>query len=171
MRFKPVPEPPETLDGLRDAQRAIPLVPSTKTDCLRRLRRRAAPETKSAAQTWLGFLRALELVERTPSGYVRTRTEPTPARLRTKLAARLFGADAILDALEGAAGTRSAAALFDDFRDRVPAWETYHDPHGWEAAWERRHERLLEWFVLAGAVERQGDRYRLIEAASPREYS
>jgi hypothetical protein len=77
VRFKLLPEAPESLDVVADAQRAVPLVPGSEDDCTARLLRRLDFPSRDVARTWLTFLRALELASETPSGFVREPTEPT----------------------------------------------------------------------------------------------
>ncbi|WP_129112966.1 hypothetical protein [Halegenticoccus tardaugens] len=153
MRFKPVPEPPASLDAVATAQRAVPLVPGSADDCTRRLARRLDLPGRDAARTWLAFLRALELAERTPSGYRRVRIEPTPERLRDAFRRRVFGAEEALAALSAADEPRTADEAFEALRDRVPRWEHYRDPSGWEAAWRERTARLLTWLALLDLTE------------------
>lgn len=177
MRFKLFPDPPADLDAVADAQRAVPLVPDGEDDCCERLLRRLDLPTRDVARTWLTFLRALELVEETDSGFKRRRIEPTPDRLRAAFRERVFAAEEALAALReatGGSGTdrergegRDAAGrgltadeTFDRLRERIPTWERQKNPTEWESIWRGRTADLLEWFVLLGLAERDGERYR-----------
>ena len=162
MRFKPVPDPPASLDAVAAARRAVPLVPDSEDDCCARLRRRRDLPDRGTARTWLAFLRALELVEETDSGYRRVRTEPTPDDLRTAFRERVFGASETLDVLESADGPLSPGAVFDRLRGRVPTWERHRDPQ-WEGRWRDRTERILDWFVLLEIAERADGGYVVSE--------
>jgi len=152
MRFKRIPEPPDSLDALADYRRAVPLVPGSENDCCARLQRRTDVATRDAARTWLAFLRALELVEETDSGYARTRADADPAALADAFRERVLGAQEALAALDE--GPTSADAVFEAVRPAVPQWERHRNPGTWEAEWRERVERLLGWAVLLGLVDR-----------------
>jgi hypothetical protein len=158
MRFKPVPEPPESLDGLADARRAVPLVPTPPSECRRRLRRRLDLPGADAARTWLTFLRALELVTRTREGLRRRRTPLSRDRLGTALAERVFGVRELLAALHDAGRPLSGDEAFDRIRHSVPSWERLRDPD-WEATWRGRVWSLLEWMVLVGMTTGNAEGY------------
>ena len=165
MRFKWVVEPPATLNGMADAQRAIPLVPASEADCLRRLVDRTdAVDDREGAREWLMFLRAIGLVKRTPSGYCRERVELSASELVDRLCDSIYGAREIYGRLEAADEPSSV----DDFAETVdlPTWEQHHhtDP---ERVRRQRFRRLAEWFVLCGLGERTADGY-LIQRYSPR---
>ncbi|MFB6096702.1 MAG: hypothetical protein ABEJ74_04880 [Haloferacaceae archaeon] len=154
MKFKPVPPAPDSLDALAAAQRAVPLVPGSEADCCARLVERLDLPDREAARTWLTFLRALELAVETESGFRRLRTDPTPEHVRERLSDRVYGAAALLEILRGADGPLTADAAFERFRERVPEWETYRDPDGWEGLWRERVGHLLDWLALVDLVER-----------------
>ena len=159
MRFKPIPDVPDSLDGLAAARQAVPLVPGTEDDCRARLVRRCDLPSRDAARTWLVFLQALELVERTADGgYRRRRTDPTPAALREALLDRVFGACELRATLESADGPLDVDAAFASLREHVPRWER-HRSAAWEADWRDRTERLLEWSVLLGVAEAHDGEY------------
>jgi hypothetical protein len=147
-RFKLVPPAPESLDAVAAAQRAVPLVPDSENDCCERLIRRCDLPSRDVARTWLTFLRALELVEETPEGFRRLRTDPTPDHLRDAFRRRVFGAAEILDALEAADGPLDEDVLFERFRDRVPTWEHHKEPTRWVDLWRDRVGTLCEWLVV-----------------------
>ncbi|WP_423750662.1 hypothetical protein [Salinirarus marinus] len=160
MRFKLVPKPPDSLEFVADAQRAVPLIPDTEDDCCARLMRRLDFPSRDIARTWLTFLRALRLAEETESGFRRTDVDPTREAVREAFVDRVFGASEVLDALE-ADGALSADEAFERFKERVPTWEHYKNPTEWEDVWRERVERVLDWLTLLGAVERTADgRYR-----------
>ncbi|WP_101294423.1 hypothetical protein [Halegenticoccus soli] len=159
MRFKLVPEPPASVEVVAEARRAIPLVPGSEDDCTARLLRRLDLTSPDVARTWLTFLRALDLAERTPSGFRRTRTDPTPEHLRGAFRRRVFGADEALSALAEADGPRSVDEVYETFRDRVPTWEHYKNPSSWEEIWHDRIGRVLEWSVLLGLADRADGGY------------
>lgn len=159
MRYKVVPEPVdfETLRGVHDA---VPLVPERVDDCCDRIVERTAVPSRDAAREWITFLQALGLVEETPRGFKRLRTDPGREDLADAFAERVFGASELLDALE-ASGSLDAAAAFDHVRPVVPRWE--RDRHtDWESEWCERTSRLLEWARILGHVEREDSRYRYV---------
>lgn len=160
MRFKLVPEPPNSVEFVADAQRAVPLVPGTEDDCCARLMERTGMESRDVARTWLTFLRALELAEETDSGFARTRREPDAETLSRSLRDHVFGVSAILDVLRGADRPLSADEVFEAFREEVPTWERHKNPNAWEDVWRERVERVLGWGVLLGPVEKEDDGYR-----------
>ena len=162
MRFKPVPAPPDSLDAVAAAQRAVPLVPDSEDDCCARLRRRRDLPDRETARTWLAFLRALELVEETESGYRRVRVDPTPERVRRAFRERVFGAREALDVLRSADGPLSSDEVFDRLRDRVPTWERHRDP-AWERRWRDRTGSILDWFVLLDLAARDDGEYVSVE--------
>ena len=76
MRFKVAPEPVDA-DLLAAVHGAIPLVPGSVDDCCARILDRTAVDSRSAAEDWLTFCRALELATETDRGYERRRRDPT----------------------------------------------------------------------------------------------
>lgn len=158
MKFKLVPDPPASLDRVADAQRAVPLVPGSEDDCCARLMRRLDFPSRDVARTWLTFLRALELAEKTDEGsFVRLRTDPTPDHLRRAFRERIFGAEDVLAMLS--ADPTSPAEAYEAFEDRVPAWEHHKNPNEWRTIWRERVETILDWFVLLGAAAERDDGY------------
>lgn len=158
MRLKPLPEPPDELDAVADAQSAVPLVPGSEDDCCARLMRREGYPSRDIARTWLTFLRALELAEETDSGFRRTDREPTPENVRESFRERVFGAEDALDVLREAAAPLTADEVFERLRDTVPGWERERRRR-WVDHWTDRTERLLEWLVLLDLAERGDDGY------------
>jgi len=156
MRFKWVVEPPATLDAVNDVRRAIPLVPASEADCLRRLLDRTDIDDREDASEWLTFLRALGLVDRTASGYRRERVELTADVLVDRLHEGIYGARELYDRLAAA----DEPLAVDDLDGTVdlPTWEQHHhtDP---EEVRRQRLRRLTEWFVLCGATEQTTEGY------------
>lgn len=181
MRFKPVPPAPDSLDAVAAVQRAVPLVPGSEEDCCARVLDRTHVVERDEARTWLTFLRALGLVAETESGFVRERRgvrpegEPRLARTETEgsrerneperdaLAAafreRVYAADEVLAVLDAADRPLSPDEVFDRVVDEVPAWERGKDPGRWRETWRERVRRLLDWAVLLGLAERDGNGY------------
>ena len=145
-RFKLVPPAPASLDGIAEAQRAVPLVPGTEDDCCARLMRRLDLPSRDVARTWLTFLRALDLAAERESGFVRLSQDPTPEHLREAFLDRVYGAREVRDALD--TEPRNADAVFERFEERVPTWEHHKDPSEWRETWRGRVGRLLDWLVL-----------------------
>lgn len=168
MKFKLVPEAPEALGFVADAQAAVPLVPGSEDDCCARLMRRLGLRSRDVARTWLTFLRALDLAEETADGFKRLRADPTPAYLREQFLSGVYGASDVANALleadaEGGSDSEEASGLTADeafaaFVDRVPNWERYRTDD-WESVWRERIERHLGWFALLDLAERRGEAY------------
>ncbi|WP_256402627.1 hypothetical protein [Halorubrum salinum] len=154
MRLKPVPEPPDSLDVLREYQRAVPLVPGSTDDCCARLRDRCGLRDRQTANDWLAFLRALGLVEETPRGFVRTDAEPTAKRVREGLRDGVLLVPEALSALKAAspADPLTPDDLFAATRESVPRHDRARDP-AWEATWRERADRLLGWLALVDLAE------------------
>jgi len=162
VRFKLLPDPPDSLGVVADAQRAVPLVPASEDDCTARLLRRLEFPSRDVARTWLTFLRALELATETPSGFVRESTEPTSEHLRSAFQLRIYGAREVLDALD-TDDSRTVEDVFADFEERVPVWETHRAAGDWRDVWRERVERIVAWAVLLGLAAEQGDGYVRVE--------
>jgi hypothetical protein len=112
---------------------------------------------RDEARTWLTFLRALGLVERTESGFVRTDRDPESEAVVTAFRERVFGAREALAALDD--GAQSVAEVADAVTDAVPAWE--RERHGdWRATYRDRTAALLGWAVLFGLALECEDGYR-----------
>lgn len=164
MQFKLVPEPPETLDVVADAQRAVPLVPGSENDCCARLLDRTDLTSRDEARTWLTFLRALGLAEEHASGFARTRRDPDREFLRERFREHVFGVDRLLEVLADAERPISADEAFEEFRGKVPTWEHHKNPNSWEEIWRERVEHLLEWAALLGLVERVDGKFAADDA-------
>jgi hypothetical protein len=154
MQFKLVPEPPERLDFVADAQRAVPLVPGSEDDCCARMLDRTDLSSRDEARTWLTFLRALGLAEEQSSRFTRTRQDPEREFLEGRFREHVFGVPAVLEILSDADEPLSADEVFEKFRDEIPTWERHKNPNSWEEIWSERVGYLLEWCVLLGMVER-----------------
>ncbi|MFB6183854.1 MAG: hypothetical protein ABEI96_04805 [Haloarculaceae archaeon] len=178
MRYKVVPEP-RSLSFLETARRTIPLAPDSVDDCCGRLLAETDVIARDDARDWITFMEALGLVEETDRGYRRFHesdadgsagsdddadgiAEVDADALAVSFRENVFGAREVLDALAAADGPRTADAVFDDVADVVPDWERNRDPD-WKRAWRERVERLLEWGVLFGLVERTDGTYRPAE--------
>ena len=153
MQFKLVPEPPETLEFVAEAQRAVPLVPGSEDDCCARLLDRTDLPSRDEARTWLTYLRALGLAEEKSSGFARIRRDPDVEYLRQRFRENVFGVPALLEILEDAEGSLSADEVFEEFRDEVPTWEHHKNPNSWQAIWSERVGFLLDWAALLGLIE------------------
>ncbi|WP_435076490.1 hypothetical protein [Halococcus sp. AFM35] len=159
MKFKVAPEPRD--EGfLDDAQRALPLVPSSENDCCARLLDRTDLAARDDAREWITFLRALGLAEATDSGYRRLRRDPDTRTLATSFREHVFGAEAVLDGLRSES-TLDSEAVFERFRPHVPNWERHRRPD-WEDHWRERVERLLGWAVIFDLAERVDGAYRAV---------
>lgn len=205
MRVKHVPEPPTSVspDGrdatreptadatsdalarIRETQTAIPLVPSPEADCCARLVRRAGVPSRDVSRTWLTFLRGIGLAEETTEGFRRTRTEPTPDRVRRGLIDGVVGAREIADALladgdrnddptggdtiDDTRGTVAesaepidATAAFTAVREAIPRWERTRTDD-WTTVWRERTNRLLGWFCVLELAVTTAESYRATE--------
>ena len=162
MRFKLLPEPPESLALVAEAQRAVPLVPGSEDDCCARLMRRAGFPARDVSRTWLTFLRALELARETDAGFVRASTDPTPDHLRDAFRRRAYGAREVLDSL-ATDEPRTVAEVFEAFEGRVPTWETHRAAENWRDVWRERVGRLLGWAVLLDLAEERDGGYVRVE--------
>ena len=156
--FKLVPEPPDSLDAVAEAQRAVPLVPDSEADCCARLLRRCDLPSRDVARTWLTFLRALRLVTETDRGFRRLPADPTPDHLRKAFRERVYGAEALLAMLDDA-DPLSVDAAFERFRERVPTWERHKEPARWADVWRDRVGNLLGWLTLLGFAEERAGGY------------
>jgi hypothetical protein len=163
MRFKCVPAPPATIEAVATAQQAVPLIPTTEADCFRRLVDRT-DETmisdRDDARQWLPFLRALDLVDRTPSGYRRHRDELTAGESVDRLLDGVYGARELYSLLDATDRPLSVDELTDQETVDLPTWERHHHTDH-DQVRRKRQQRLVDWFVLCGAVERTPEGYRM----------
>lgn len=161
MQFKPVPSPPDSLEFVEEARSTVPLVPKSEHDCCGRLQHRTTVDRRDNAETWLTFLRALELVAEHETGYARTRTEFDRDAIATAFEKRVFAADTILETLRAADTPLDVDTVFDRVEETVPRWERDRHPE-WRDVWHKRVADLLEWAVLLGFAERTDGGYRAI---------
>jgi hypothetical protein len=162
MRRKPVPPAPDERDRLREARRAVPLVPGSEDDCCARIQRRMDLPGRDEARTWLTFLRALGLAEETAEGYARTRDDLDWEALPTAFLDGVFAAREVLAELDEAGEPLAPDAAFEAVADHVPQWERHKDPT-WRDTWRGRVARILDWAVLFGLAERVDGTYRLAD--------
>lgn len=170
MQFKPVPDPPADLGALETVRRAIPADTGEIDDCCQHLIDETPLETRDEAAAWLTFLRALELAAEEPAGF-RRRVPPSSGdadssaldrnRLGQAFWDRVYGADAALAVLERADEPLTAEAVAGALRDDRSNSERRSRPNGVS---EDRVERLLEWAVLLGVVNRGENGYHLAPA-------
>ncbi|QSW99154.1 hypothetical protein [Haloterrigena alkaliphila] len=169
MRFKPVPEPPNDLASVGAILEAVPATAGAVDDCCAHLVAETRLEDRSEAETWLVFLRALELVSAESAGYCRlpaARSDESPTLDPTDsgraFRERVDGAEAVLESLESAGEPLSAAAVADELAADHAASGRENRPARFEVDRVERVRRLLEWAVLLERVERtgDGDRYR-----------
>ncbi|MBV0924854.1 hypothetical protein KTS45_11660 [Halomicroarcula limicola] len=156
MRYKVAP-PTRSLDFLRDARAAIPLVPDDEADCCRAIQRATDVADRETAREYLTFLRALGLVAESERGYHRTRTEPDRSALATAFREHVFAAAELLDALDND-GPLTEAEAFERVRDAVPRWERERQT-GWEDVWRTRVGHLLGWAEVFGLATQTSEGY------------
>lgn len=161
MRYKVVPSV-RSISFLRGASACLPLVPDTVEDCCTRIRDGTDLQSRDAAREYLTFLQALGLADETEGGYYRPRDPPDDDALSAAFLEGIYGARECLDALD--AGPKTVEGVFEEgIEPIVPRWERNRDRE-WRETWRERTERLLEWGVVFGHVERvDGEQYRRIE--------
>lgn len=159
MKFKVVPEPRNPA-FVREAQRALPLVPGNEDDCCARLMDRTDLPARDEAREWITFLRALCLAEETDSGFRRLRRNLDSADLARAFRERVFGAETVLEILATADEPLGVEAVFERFREAVPNWER-HRRSDWAEEWRERVRRLLEWTVVFDLTERVDGAYHV----------
>ncbi|MFC6990874.1 hypothetical protein ACFQH3_03215 [Haladaptatus sp. GCM10025707] len=160
MKFKVVPVPPESLDFVETAHRAVPLVAGSVDDCCARMMAKANVPARDQAREWLTFLQALGLAKEGDSGFSRVRKDYDTETLAAAFRERVFGADELITLLEDADGVLTPLEAFDRFEDTVPNWERHRHPETWEDIWTERVRRLLEWAVLLDLASRADGGYR-----------
>lgn len=153
MRRKPLPPPPDAFETIRDAQGAVPLVPSPENDCCARLQDRLDLAARDTAATWLDFLRGLGLAEEGPAGFSRVRSEVDREQLATRFLETVYGAREVRAALLEADGSVAAQSVASRTESLVTPWERQRDGSRWREVWEARTRDLLDWFVLLGLAE------------------
>ncbi|APX96295.1 hypothetical protein [Natronorubrum daqingense] len=165
MQFKPIPEPPSDLASVESILEAVPETAGAVDDCCAHLVDETRLETRADAEAWLAFLRALELAREESAGY--RRAEDAADRiarfgagtdsLQESFTARVYAAETVLEALEGADEPRSVEAIFDDVRGEIPALKRAETDGDLESHWLERTRRLLEWAALLDLVQRTAD--------------
>jgi hypothetical protein len=162
VRFKVVPEP-RSLSFVRDAQQALPLVPSSENDCCALLMTDTGIDNRTTAREWITFLRALRLVGESDGRYYQRQDDPSMDDLAEAFRERVYAADEVLTVLEGNTTEDvplSVAEVFEHTHEIVPVWEqNRHDD--WKTVWRERVSRLLEWAVEFGLAERSDSKYRI----------
>lgn len=157
MRFKHVPRPPERVDRVFEARRAVPLVPDTQDDCCARLMERCGFPERDEAAKWLTFLRALGLVAEHERGYARTREDVDADALAGRFLDGVYLAPAVRDAVANADEPLSADAVFDAVAEAVPQYERNKYPTNWREVWGDTVARELDWLALLGELEATDD--------------
>jgi len=158
MQRKPVPPAPQSLATVPGVVDAVPLVPKPEDDCCRRLVDRADVPDRGRASSWLVFLGALGVLDDGASGYARggdVSLDDADA-LAANFRENVFLAAETVDAL--GSEPRTPADVFAAVRERVPRWER-EKRENWPEFWTGRVERRLDWAVLFGLAEREGDGY------------
>jgi hypothetical protein len=154
VRYKVVP-PVRSIAFLREASDQLPLVHGTVEDCCSRIRDGTALQSRDVAREYLTFCQALGLAGEADAGYYRPRESPEDEALAESVVERVYVAREALDAVDG--GVRTPAAVFENgVEDCVPRWERDREDD-WRGKWRERTERLLEWAVVFGLLDRIGD--------------
>lgn len=153
MKVKLVPPPPDSLDIVAEARKAVPLVPGGEEDCCTRIMARLDIPGRDQARVWLTFLRGLGLVEETARGFVRTRTE---VDLAPAFHEGIYGAAELVEILEAEPGPVSVETATERFS--IPEWERHRrqDP---ETHWREQVRDRLDWLVLLGEARRTDEGY------------
>jgi len=145
VRFKPIPPPPadvSPLEALRAVRAAVPVVPRSDDDCCGRIADRVAwVDGPDAARTWLVFLRALGLVDRTESGYARSRDDLDRDELARRFRERVVGVEPVLEVLRDRPRTTAATGTSNrSGEDGEPhdSAETRRDPEEHQPGWDDR---------------------------------
>lgn len=165
MQFKPIPEPPSDLASVESILEAVPETAGAVDDCCAHLVDETRLETRADAETWLTFLRALELANEETAGYRRAedaadriaQLEAGADSLQESFTARVYAAETVLEALERADEPRSAEAVFEDVRGGIPALKRVEKDGDLETHWLERTRQLLEWAALLDLVQRTAD--------------
>ena len=159
MQFKPLPEPPDTLDRLERIRRALPRDAAPEVDCCSRVIERTDVDGRDVAGEWIVFLRALDLASNDAEGYRRTETRIDPHRLGTTFRERIVDVDAVLAELESTdvpvdVDTLSASVNRSARTGQRPSFDSRDDPD--------RVRRILEWAELFDLVEWVDDGFRSV---------
>ncbi|MFB6253504.1 MAG: hypothetical protein ABEI06_02725 [Halobacteriaceae archaeon] len=163
MKFKPIPQPPDQISTLKEAQQSIPMVPSTETNCCSRLVSVLNLSEKDVARTWLTFLRALKLVQKSNTGYTRTTHSPLSDSTRWAFITRVIGVQKMLAILWRVQDPVREEQLFSEWVDIVPEWERQKSAH-WQQTWRQRLRRIVRWATLFDLIDNiQNNTYQLRE--------
>lgn len=170
VRYRLVPEP-RGLEFLRSVGEAVPSDPGTVDNCCRHVTEQTGVDEPGRAREWLGFLRALGLVEETDGEYYRTGRDSDQDGLATAYETRVYGTTEVLDELARAEEPLTAEAVTGRADlDRPPSRsrkEVDAGDRSRQSGFHRRQayvERLLEWGVVFGLVEDVDGKY---ESARP----
>lgn len=168
MQFKPVPEPPSDLEAVEPILAAVPAKAGDVDDCCRHLVAETRLESRTEAETWLVFLRALELVTADHDGYRRTGTEPASEtvlevdHLQQAFRKRVYGAESILETLERADEPLTVDEVGTAYREQRAGSDRRSSDRRErpEDGVTERVRRLLEWAEPLELTERtDGGRY------------
>ena len=100
MQFKPIPEPPASIDRIERVRGTLPETPAPEVDCCSRVIDGTGVDRRNVAADWIVFLRALGLVERGSDGYRSTTAPVTTERLGAAFRERVIDVDTVLAELE-----------------------------------------------------------------------
>ena len=159
MKFKVVPEPPDSLETVAAIHAAVSLVPDEEVSCCARLMQRTTVDSQDRAKEWLTFLRALGLAEEVDGKYRRVQRDIDPGELREAFRERVYLADEVLSVVDLVDDSLDSRAVFERVQTRVTQWERlrHTDP---ETVWHERVRRLLDWAVLLELLVLDDDGYR-----------
>ncbi|MGM0606687.1 MAG: hypothetical protein ACQETB_13585 [Halobacteriota archaeon] len=128
------------------------MVPTSESECHRRIHRRLSLSAASDATSWLTLLRAIGLVRRGPAGVVRNAERPDRSTLADRFVETVLGASETVDALAAADAPVARDSLFEPIVDLAPTWERRRTPR-WRTEWRSGYDRLLAWLTTIGVVE------------------
>jgi len=166
VQFKPVPVPPDDLEGVEPILAAVPTVAGAVDDCCAHLLEESRLETRTEAETWLTFLRALEVVTEESAGYRRRSTdEPVetaldPTVLGQSFRERVYGVDSIVGIVEQADGPLIAEDVLDRVRAESDAGIHESRAGRFETDTLEWIHRLLKWAVILNLVNQTGSETR-----------
>lgn len=158
MKFKPVPEPPDSIEALFAVRDAVPETPVPEADCCQLVvEHTSVAGERDVASDWLTFCRALELVDEFDQGYGQTDDSPSRELLAARFRDRVVLAESVAATVDTEPIT--AAHVFRRVRGEIPEWERRR-AEDWEAMWTARVRRQLEWLGLFDEIERVDSGYR-----------
>ena len=179
MRYKACPEPVDDLECLRSVAAAVPEEADAEASCCARLVESTDLPDEDEAADWLVFLRALGLAEETDGGRFRrspgSRHAPSADRLAESFRDRVYLADEVLAALEGADRLVDAGVVLGRIRPHIPPGRRTAGPGSGgpdteadvDAAWREHVGRLLEWAVVLGLATRLDGGYVSTDVDAP----